>query len=102
MGDMGNLGETVETLVKKVDLLTEQVVSSRAAAAPKPPGQHQPLVCYGCGTPGHVRRDCPRPKTSPESKRVAFVGTEESENSSGSEEEATLRPNEGMAYADQY
>ena len=75
----------------------EQVASLRPGAAPKQPGQNPSPVCYACGAAGHMRKDCPRPNSSAD-RRVAFVGTEESANPSGSEEEATLRPGEEMVY----
>ena len=94
-----NLGKTVATLVKKVYLLVEQAVPPPVRGQhPNHRGSLNPWFVMGVESPGHLRRDCPRPRSSTD-RRVAFVATEESGNSSGSEEEVTLRPS-GKAHDD--
>ena len=105
-GRVANLEGLVERIVKKLDSLekkldslapmekgpeqSERRTSHNAGVAPSPPEQWP--TCFFCKGKGHFKKDCPRWKAE---KRVAFVETEESGNSSGSEgEEGTLRPEE--------
>lgn len=54
-----------------------------------------PRGCYLCGEDGHFRRECPR-RASQSPTRVAHLEVDE-ENFTGSEEEATLQPEEYRA-----
>ena len=54
--DSGSSGDhMLRQILEKLEQLTSQVPRQRPA-----PPQSQERRCYGCGAPGHFRRDCPR------------------------------------------
>jgi hypothetical protein len=56
-------GDGAEELEPQVAAMAGRPVPARAAGPPRQQYRSAPprVVCFGCGQPGHVRRDCPVP-----------------------------------------
>ena len=84
----------VDKLQQLVDHLTQAVSQLRPwGKSPSPPPALSKKLCYRCGKLGHLRKDCPSPR-SPRS--LAFM-VDNALNCSGPDKEATPSPARQMA-----
>lgn len=101
-----SMDRRLSSLESSMEKLTVAMQGSMGPALPNPPPKlpapmqgarlsQTPRGCYLCGEDGHFRRECPR-RAAQSPTRVAHVELEE-ENYTGSEEEATLQPEEYRA-----
>ena len=84
----------VDKLEKMIDHLTQVISQFRPLGkSPSPPPALSKKLCYRCGQLGHLRKDCP----SPRSPRSLAFNVHNALNCSGPDKEATPSPARQMA-----
>ncbi|XP_063956455.1 uncharacterized protein LOC129262907 [Lytechinus pictus] len=85
--DLQRLGGLERDLKKVLEAIQTRPQLARERG--RSPGRDR---CYECGGIGHYRNNCPSVQENRAKVQVSFVGDQEEENSSGSEELASPRP----------